>query len=104
MDDPGFFYTISPPEIEKDEPKEMVGGKYTLEDVVHLAESILFEVEKKSSTLMGYDFKIDVKSYRILGIPFFEEAPFLVDGLKGKKIFSDAVTEISQIKKLLSTK
>lgn len=101
MDDIGLFYTISSPEIVQNTPKEMVGGKYSADDALKLCNSILFSIESKTSKLIGYDFEISLKSYKIIGVPFFENNVFLIDGLMGKKIFADGIENFEEIKEII---
>jgi len=103
MDDIGFAYTVSPPEIHEDASKEMVGGKYSPEDALKLCNSILFSIEGKTSRLLGCDFKIELITHKIIGVPFFTEGTFLVDGLTGNKTFIDAVENFEEIKGLTPT-
>jgi predicted RNA-binding Zn-ribbon protein involved in translation (DUF1610 family) len=102
MDQPGFLFTVNPPKFESDSPKDMVGAEYSLEDAIELAKvmflSIQYSTDKGLMGLRGADIEFDYQKARIAGIPFYEEEAMLVDGLRGYKIFKNALKEWEKIK------
>jgi predicted RNA-binding Zn-ribbon protein involved in translation (DUF1610 family) len=105
MDQPGYLFTVEPPKFEKDSPKDMVGAEYSLEDAVELAKvmflSIQYHTDKGLMGLKGADITFDSQKARIVGIPFYEEKGMLVDGLRGYKIFKNALKDWKRIKSKL---
>lgn len=102
MDQPGYLFTVNPPKLESDSPKDMVGAEYSLEDAVELAKvmflSIQYHTDKGLMGLKGADITFHYEKARIAGIPFYEEKGMLVDGLKGHKIFKNALKDWEKIK------
>lgn len=102
MDQPGFLFTVNPPKLKSDSPKDMVGAEYSLEDAVELAKvmflSIQYSTDKGLLGLRGADITFNYQKARIAGIPFYEEEGMLVDGLRGYKIFKNALKEWDKIK------
>jgi len=102
MDQPGYLFTVKPPKLESDSPKDMVGAEYSLEDAIELAKvmflSIQYHTDKGLMGLKGADITFDYEKARIAGIPFYEEKGMLVDGLKGYKIFKNALKDWDKIK------
>jgi hypothetical protein len=102
MDQPGFLFTVNPPKFKNDSPKEMVGAEYSLEDAIELAKvmflSIQYRTDKGLMGLKGADITFNYEKARIAGIPFYEEEGMLVDGLRGYKIFKNALKEWQKIK------
>jgi hypothetical protein len=102
MDQPGFQFTVNPPKLRSDSPKDMVGAEYSLEDAVELAKvmflSIQYHTDKGLMGLQGSDVTFDFKKARIAGIPFYEEEGMLVDAIKGYRIFKNALKEWEKIK------
>lgn len=105
MDQPGFLFTVNPPKLKSDSPKDMVGAEYSLEDAIELAKvmflSIQYHTDKGLMGLQGADITFDYEKARIAGIPFYEEEGMLVDGLKGHKIFKNALKDWEKIKSKL---
>ncbi|MBN1693965.1 hypothetical protein JW879_01010 [candidate division WOR-3 bacterium] len=102
MDQPGYLFTVKPPKLESDSPKDMVGAEYSLEDAVELAKvmflSIQYHTDKGLMGLQGADIIFYYEKARIAAIPFYEEGAMLVDGLKGHKIFKNALKDWEKIK------
>ena len=102
MDQPGFLFTVNPPKLKSDSPKDMVGAEYSLDDAVELAKvmflSIQYSTDKGLMGLRGADITFNYEKARITGIPFYEEGAMLVDGLRGYKIFKNALKEWDKIK------
>jgi len=99
MDNLGMIFTASPPKITPTSPQPMFGGKYRFVDAAKLIESVLFSIEK-GNILFDYEFKIEPLKKMIIGIPFMKKESFLIDALKGRKIFYDAVEGIEEIEQL----
>ena len=102
MDQPGLLFTMKPPVLKSDSPKDMVGAEYSLEDAIELAKDMFLSIQyKTNSGLTGTgdaDIIFNYKKARIVGIPFYEEKGMLVDGLRGYKIFKNALKEWEKIK------
>ena len=102
MDQPGLRFTIEPPELKSDSPKDMVGAEYSLEDAIELAKDMFLSIQYKPTSgltgIKGTDIIFDYKKARIIGIPFYEEKGMLVDALKGYKIFKNALKGWEKIK------
>jgi predicted RNA-binding Zn-ribbon protein involved in translation (DUF1610 family) len=99
MDEPGFKFTIEPPELESDSPKDMVGAQYSLEDAKEIAKTMFLSIQSNTSaSIMDADIVFDFGKARIVGIPFYEEEAMLVDAIKGYRIFKDALSEWGKIK------
>jgi len=105
MDQPGFRFTIEPPELKRGSSEDMVGAEYSLEDAIELAKdmflSIQYQTNRGLKGLTGEDITFDCKKARIVGVPFYEEKGMLVDGLKGYKIFKNALKNWEKIKSKL---
>lgn len=105
MDQPGYLFTVKTPKFKKDSPKDMVGAEYSLEDAVELAKvmflSIQYHTDKGLMGLKGADITFDYEKARIVGIPFYEKEGMLVDGLRGYKIFKNALKDWEKIKSKL---
>ena len=99
MDNIGLEYTKDPPEIHIDKPKEMLGGKYNIEDALVIAKSLLLTMQEDSRILIKYKFDLTPLKYFVIGIPFYTEESFFVDALKGKRMFTDGVENIEEILK-----
>jgi hypothetical protein len=105
MDEPGFKFTIEPPELESDSPKDMVGAQYSLEDAKELAKTMFLSIQSNTSaSIMDADIVFDFGKARITGIPFYEEEAMLVDAIKGYRIFKDALSGWEKIKSKLGNK
>lgn len=99
MDEPGFKFTVEPPELENDSPKDMVGAQYSLEDAKEIAKVMFLSIQSHTSaSIMDADVVFDFGKARIVGIPFYEEEAMLVDAIKGYRIFKDALKEWEKIK------
>jgi len=99
MDQPGFQFTINPPELKSDSPKDMVGAEYSLDDATEIAKVMFLSIQFHTDTgLMGADITFDFEKARIAGIPFYEEEGMLVDAIKGYKIFKNALKDWEKIK------
>jgi len=107
MDQPGYLFTVKTPKFEKDSPKDMVGAEYSLEDAVELAKvmflSIQYHTDKGLMGLKGADITFNYEKARIAGIPFYEEEGMLVDGIRGYKIFKNALKDWEKIKAKLES-
>jgi hypothetical protein len=102
MDEPGFKFTIEPPELGSDSPKDMMGAKYSLEDAIELAKVMFLSIQSNTSaSIMDAEIVFDFGKARIVGIPFYEEEAMLVDAIKGYRIFKDALSEWEKIKSKL---
>ena len=102
MDQPGLRFTIEPPELKSDSPKDMVGAEYALEDAIELAKdmflSIQYQINPKLTNIGDADIIFDYKKARIVGFPFYEEKGMLVDALRGYKIFKNALKGWEKLK------
>jgi len=105
MDQPGLQFTVNPPKLESDSPKDMVGAEYSLEDAIELAKDMFLSIQYQTDTglmgLKGSDITFDYKKARIAGIPFYEEKGMLVDSLEGYKIFKNGLKVWERIKSKL---
>jgi hypothetical protein len=105
MDQPGLRFTVNPPELKSDSPKNMIGAEYSLSDAIELAKdmflSIQFQMDTGITGLKDADVTFDYKKARIAGIPFYEEKGMLVDALQGNKIFKNALKAWESIKSKL---
>ncbi|MEA1913645.1 MAG: hypothetical protein U9N06_07485 [candidate division WOR-3 bacterium] len=100
MDQPGFQFTVNPPKLEKDSPKNMVGAEYSLEDAEEIAKVMFLSIRAHTrADILDANINFDFHRYRIVGIPFFEEKGMLVDGIKGYRIFKDALRDWDRLKK-----
>jgi hypothetical protein len=102
MDQTGYLFTANPPKFKSDSPKDMVGAEYSLKDAIELAKvmflSIQYHTDNGLMGLEGADIEFNYEKARIAGIPFYEEEGMLVDGLRGYKIFKNALKEWEKIK------
>jgi predicted RNA-binding Zn-ribbon protein involved in translation (DUF1610 family) len=99
MDEPGFGFTVEPPELKSDSPKDMVGAQYSLEDAKEIAKIMFLSIQSNTSaSIMDADIVFDFGKARIVGIPFYEEEGMLIDAIKGYRIFKDALSEWEKIK------
>lgn len=102
MDQPGLKFTINPPKLKSDSPKNMIGAEYSLEDAIELAKdmflSIQYQTDQGTTGLKDADMKFEYKKSRIAGIPFYEEKGMLIDALKGYQIFKNALKDWKRIK------
>ncbi len=107
MDQPGYLFTVNPPKLDSDSPKDMVGAEYSLEDAIELAKvmflSIQYHTDNGLMGLKGADIEFDYEKARIAGIPFYEEEGMLVDGIRGYKIFKNALKDWEKIKAKLES-
>lgn len=103
MDEPGFQFTVDPPELEKGTPKDMVGAEYTIRDALDLAKVMFLSIQAHSRIeILGADIDFEFHKYRIAGIPFYEDGALLIGGIKGFRIFKDALKNWDEIKEQLN--
>jgi hypothetical protein len=99
MDQPGFQFTIEPPKLKRNSPKDMIGAEYSLEDATAIAKVMFLSIQSHTdSGLMGADITFDFQKARIAGIPFYEDKAMLVDAIKGYRIFKNALKDWERIK------
>jgi len=99
MDEPGFQFTVDPPKLKRGKPRDMVGAEYTLSDAKELATVIFLSIQAHTkANIIDADIDFEFHKYRIAGIPFYEEEGLLVDGIKGFRIFKDALKSWNEIK------
>lgn len=103
MDEPGFQFTVDPPKLENGTPRDMVGAEYTIFDALELAKVMFLSIQAHSRIEI-FDANIDFEfhQYKIAGIPFYEDGALLVDGIKGFRIFKDALKKWDAIKDQLN--
>ena len=99
MDNIGLEYTREPPDIHITGPKEMCGGKYSLEDIIVIAKALLLTMQEDSRFFIKYRFNLTPVKFFVIGVPFYKENEFFIDALKGKRMFYDAVENIDEIMK-----
>jgi predicted RNA-binding Zn-ribbon protein involved in translation (DUF1610 family) len=105
MDQPGLRFTVNPPELKSDSPKNMIGAEYSLSDAIELARDMFLSIQFQTDTgitgLKDADVTFDYKKARIAGIPFYEEEGMLIDALEGYKIFKNGLKAWERIKSKL---
>jgi len=103
MDEPGFQFTVDPPKLEKGTTRDMVGAEYTISDALDLAKVMFLSIQAHSRIeVLDADIDFEFHKYRIAGIPFYEDDALLVDGIKGFRIFKDALKKWDEIKEQLN--
>ncbi|MCK4422432.1 hypothetical protein KAW18_00885 [candidate division WOR-3 bacterium] len=99
MDHPGFQFTVDPPRLKGGAPVDMIGAEYSLDDAKEIAKVMFLSIQAHTrSVILDADIDFEFRRYRIAGIPFFEEEGLLVDGIKGFRIFKDALKSWDEIK------
>jgi len=102
MDEPGFQFTVDPPKLIGTTPKHMIGAEYTHKDAKELTRVMFLSIQAHTRVdILNADIDFVFRRYRIAGIPFYEEEGLLVDGIKGFRIFKDALKNWDEIKKHL---
>ncbi len=71
----GTFTTKNPVASPQKYNVKMTGFNFNKEDAKKIAEFIFLSIEaEKSDTMRNIDYDMDVKSIRVLGIPFYKQA------------------------------
>lgn len=100
MDHPGFQFTVDPPKLKKGRPRDMVGAEYSFEDAVEIARVMFLSIQSHTGRdILEAEVEYNFIRYRIAGIPFFEDEGMLVDGIKGFRIFKDALKDWDSLKR-----
>lgn len=107
MDQPGLRFTVNPPDLKSDSPKNMIGAEYSLSDAIELAKDMFLSIQFQTDTgitgLKDVDVTFGYKKARIAGIPFYEEEGMLIDALEGYKIFKNALKAWEKLKSKLES-